>query len=114
MVGAGCRLFQRLVASGFVDAANAARYVASDVCGSPKPTHLNDKTFMTYLTCIVVAAKVHGARVGRFSVAVSVRRALRAMGASSVDASRAWRMVLDYEYAVLDALDWRVIELDHA
>ena len=103
-------MFQRLVASGFIEPVDAAPYLTGNACGSPMPAYLDDNTFLTYLVCVVVAAKVHGARVGNFCVRHSVQRALRALGATTLDADLAWSLVLDREYTVLDALEWRVAE----
>jgi hypothetical protein len=39
--------------------------------------------------------------------------ALRTLGATHADALKLWNHVMDLEYEVLDALDWRVIELTY-
>lgn len=116
MVAIGCRLFQRLVHAGYVDIQEAAPFFWPDghsgpvACGVPNGVRVNNSAFLTYLVCITLASKAYAMRSGSNSIGRRIRMALRTMGADKDQAEALWDNVIDKEYDVLDALDWRVMD----
>jgi hypothetical protein len=119
MIALGARLFQRLVRDEYLglDHELVAPFFSPNggsgpiACGAPDGVLMTDRVFLTYLTCIILAAKAHVSRGGEVSVGRRVRMALRTLGATRLQADAIWDIAIGKEYDILEALDWRVIEL---
>lgn len=113
MVDAGSRLFLRLIRTGYVSDDETRDFFWTDGSWRGVPDGMNvwSRGFLVYLTCVTLASKAHVSRSMPTTVGRRLRMALRTLGASSQDAMTLWTDVLSIEYEVLDALDWRVIEV---
>lgn len=113
----GCKLFQRLVHAEYADPVGASAYFFAEgngpiVCGLRRVVNFDEYNFLLYVTCMALAIKGYMMRMYSNTPGRRVRMALQKLGLSHDEAFTVWERVVEYEYPVLEALDWRVVRWD--